>query len=187
MALENELEVEGKILDINLEELIDRIYALGGKKVFEWELRAQWLINVNGEKIRVRKEGSKILVEHKAWQKSAIAGIKTNKETRFWADNFEDVIGTFLRLWFKNHVQLSVKNRVSFILEWIDPTGVVKLDIDTYSDLQSEIIPPLLEIEAGTHEVVVKVAELLGYNASDLKDYGPVELLRHYYPNKISY
>lgn len=60
----------------------------------------------------------------------------------------------------------------------------VKLDIDTYSDLQGERIPTLLEIEAASQETVIRVAELLGYQESDLRDYGPVELLKHYYPDK---
>lgn len=182
MSSANTLEVEGKILDINYEELVRKISNMDAILVCTWTLRAQWLININGEKLRVRQEWTKISVEHKEFRKSDISGIKTNNETGFEADSFDNIINTLLKVWLKRHWLLSVKSRVSFLLQWKNQG--VKLDIDTYHNLQWESIPSLLEIEASSHEIVVKVAGLLGYSESDLKDYGPIELLRHYYPNK---
>ena len=163
-----------------------RIYEISWFKVFNWELSAQWLINpYNWEKLRVRQEWDRVFVEHKEALKSSISGIKTNQETGFEAESFDDVIATLEKIWLQKHGLKSVKYRVSFLLEGINLDGdAVKLDIDTYSDLQGEQIPTLLEIEAASQEIVVRVAILLGYQESDLRDYGPVELLRYYYPDK---
>lgn len=179
-------EIEGKILDIDSESLIARIYELNWLKVFKWELSAQWLVNpYNWEKLRVRQEWDKIFVEHKESIKSTVSWIKTNQETGFEAVSFDEVIATLDKVWLQKHGLKSVKYRVSYILEWIGVEWhIAKLDIDTYSDLQGETIPTLLEIEAASQEIVIRVAELLGYHESDLRDFGPVELLKHYYPNK---
>ncbi len=80
-------------------------------------------------------------------------------------------------------ISKSVKNRTSYILQLVEyPKMPVKLVIDEYSDLDGMRLKPLLEIEveadSNTPEVVeeckkviVSVANLLGYQESDLKDW----------------
>ena len=49
-------EVEAKILEVTPESIKDFLESLRAKPFFNGILRAQWMCNINGEKLRVRQE-----------------------------------------------------------------------------------------------------------------------------------
>jgi len=167
-------EVESKIIEVSSKPLESRLAELGAKKIFEWELAATWFMNVNKKEVRVRKEWETIQVEYKELLPSE-SWVKECIEIWYQSDNLENTLLVFKNLWFKV-TSTSVKKRVSYLLR--DKT---RLDFDTYSKLGPlNDIPELLEIEASSRKVIIKIANLLGYNESDLKDWTPKELIQYY-------
>lgn len=183
-------EIEAKILETSPERLSKELERIRARKIFDGILRAQWLENVNGERLRVRQEGQIIMVEHKLMANSGTDGIKSWKEKGFEAKKFQDVVDTLLAVGFVRVWLPSVKRRVSYIIGNEDDG--VKLDFDTYLELMGKygtqdkpVIPTLLEIESKKSiEEVKGTAFLLWFHESHLKDWGPVKLFQHYYPNE---
>jgi hypothetical protein len=175
-------EIEAKILDIGSEiDLSDQLIELWAQLIFEWELRAQWLININREAVRVRQEWTdRVSIEHKRKIEWWEPGIKQFQETGFVATDYDSVIATLLALWLTTSGLPSVKRRVSFLLQWARGEDDIRFDIDTYSDLEWHAIPTLLEIESSTIADVRRGAQMLGYGPEQLCDYWPRELLAHY-------
>jgi hypothetical protein len=175
-------EIEAKILDVWSEnELVTKIATLWAQQIFEWELRAQWLVNSNGEAVRVRQEWTgRVSVEHKRKIEWWEEGIKQFQETGFVATDYDAVIATLLALWLTISGFPSVKRRVSLLLQWDSTKDDIRFDIDTYSNLEDHPIPTLLEIESSTIENVRRGAQMLGYGPERLCNYGPQELIRHY-------
>lgn len=174
MANPNHREVEAKIIEVSLQDLEARLQELWAQKIFEWELDATWLMNRYSKEVRVRREWDTIQVEYKEivtsedWVKEAI-------EIGFQSNNLENTLLVFEKLWF-TITSTSVKTRISYLLKENE-----RLDFDTYSRLWGLTnLPELLEIEASSKEVIIKIAELLGYTEADLKDWTPRELIEHY-------
>lgn len=118
--------------------------------------------------------------EKKKWK------TKNLKEKTVWEfSNLEEWIKHYESIWYRV-VSRDVKRRTTFILDlssiW---KGKVKLEIDEYFDLfWIKNIPPLLEIEAISEEVVMEVAKLLWFKEADVKDWWTKKLYE-YYKNKI--
>ena len=184
-------EVEAKILEVTPESIKDFLESLRAKPFFNGILRAQWMCNINGEKLRVRQEWELIKVEHKLIAPASEIGIKSAKETGFSANNFQDVVDTLLVVGFTREGLPSVKRRVSYLIGENKESGVV-LDFDTYIELMGKkwqednpAIPTFLEIESKKwQEEVIQIAKILGFHESNLKDWWPVKLFQHYYPNE---
>ncbi len=124
------------------------------------------------------------MVEHKSKAKNDSTQIKSMKETGFQAHDFDAVIETLGLVGLEKSGLLSVKERVSYVLNYDHPTDWIRLDFDTYMDLMGKTIPEFLEIESSHEENVYGTAEAFGFQRSDCRNYGPTELFRHYYPNE---
>ena len=124
-------EVEWKILDVDFEKLSWYLETHWAKLVFDGRINAQWLININGKKVRVREEWDVVKVEHKKKLEGEV-WVKTFKETGFSADDFDAVINTFLELWLTPDGLASVKQRVSYILNGSTKEDTIRVDFDTY-------------------------------------------------------
>lgn len=171
------IEVESKILEVSHVDLEPIILKLWWKKIFDLEFLATWMINVNWKKVRIRKEGAKVVVEYKEkiWNNKAF---KINKEISCSVEDFKAQISIFKEIWLKV-ISESTKRRVSYLLE-SNELWKVKLEFDEYSDLDGMRIPELLEIEAESWEVILKVAEILWFSGNDLKDWSAEELSKYY-------
>jgi hypothetical protein len=180
-------EVEAKILDVTEKSLLPRLTELGFQKYFEWELKAQWLINpANGQKLRVRQEGDIVMIEHKAPYGVGSSEIKSLKETGFEARGFDTAIETLCLVGLEKVGLPSVKQRISHVRNYEHPTDWARLDFDTYSDLMGKTIPAFLEIESSNQEIVFELARALWFQQSDCRSYGPKDLFKHYYPSEVT-
>lgn len=189
-------EVEAKILDVDVERDSARLLSLGARKLHERELTAVWLQGY-GDKFRVRHEGDETKVERKRVI-SEENGIKACDEKGFVARYFEPTVDFFKGLGYAE-LSRSVKDRTSYLLGL--PEGFeTEVVFDTYTNLEGMRIPTLSEIEvvrapeelllecAGNlpelvirlRKTIVSVAEILGYDESDLKNWGPRQLAEHY-------
>jgi len=178
---EKNKEVESKILDIDRVSIEKKIIDLWWKKVFEWILDATWFENINWEKVRVRKEGNKVVTEYKKKIETS-NNAKECIEIWYSPDNYDSQIEVFKSLWLIE-ISRSIKTRVSYLLENFDDNLDVRFDFDKYSDLWWIEIPELLEIEASSYDVILKITDLLWYKESDLNDWWAWDLLK-YYKNK---
>jgi hypothetical protein len=118
--------------------------------------------------------------EKKEWK------TKNLKEKTIWLfSNLEEGINYYESIWY-SVVSKDVKRRTAYILDLTSKwKWKVKLEIDEYFDLfWIKDIPPLLEIEAMSEEVVMEVAWILWFEESDVKDWWTRKLYE-YYKNKI--
>ena len=140
---------------------------------------------LGNERIRVRKEGEIVMIEHKAPAPGAQEGIKSMQETGFEARDFDMVIATFKKIGLEEVGLPSVKHRVSYILH-PNTEEQVRLDFDTYSELMGKPIPEFLEIESNSADRVYEIALALGFQKSDCRNFGAKQLFEHYYPNETA-
>lgn len=116
-------EVETKILDTTEAELLPKLQSLGFKPYFKGVLKAQWLVNpYGGEKLRIRQENDIVMVEQKMPAPGSNVNIKSLQETGFEARGFEEIIETLLKVGLEKVGFPSVKRRVSYILDYDNPT-----------------------------------------------------------------
>ena len=173
-------EVESKILEVYFEDISKKIVSIGWVlEFYKQKFTAIWMENELWYKFRIRKEADKVNIEHKElspwkdWVKEAL-------ETLMRAIDFEEARMFFPKIWFQE-VSFSVKNRTSYILDleqsWEWKVNIV---IDEYSDLDGFVIPAFIEIEALNRDVIVKVAKLLWFSESDLKDWWARSLMEYY-------
>lgn len=186
------IEVEAKIIEVDFAIMDNKIRALGAELEFQkTRFTAIWMQNENGEKLRVREEWDMVKVEAKnvlVWS----SGIKVAGEsTPIIYDDLSNALRSYMAKWYVE-ISRSVKKRTSYLLNFSSsPEHPVKLVIDEYSDLDWMRIPPLLEIEIEADSnapeiietcknVIVEVANLLGYSEEDLKDWSAKDLLDYY-------
>jgi len=178
--MNTEKEVEAKILEISHKDLEEKLISLGAKFDSDQELVAYWLENINWNRLRVRKEWSKVIIEHKDFLEGGSFS-KQAQETWYETNDLESVLSVFQKIWLKI-ISESTKRRVSYIIE-NDPTfWKVKFDFDTYTsiDWKTVNIPEFLEIEAATEAFILDIASSLNINKEDLKNWTLVELMKHY-------
>lgn len=100
------------------------------------------------------------MIEHKTRGQKGSAQIKSLQETGFEARDFDAVIATLGLVGLEKSGFLSIKRRVSYVLDY-PSAKQVRLDFDTYSDLIGKTIPEFLEIEATNEAQVYDTAEAL--------------------------
>lgn len=172
-------ELEVKILDVDREKLLPRIFELWGRLDFEKEFTAIWMLcGETNKKVRIRLEWDKVAVEQKIKIDNPSSSFKEAEEIGYIVNNFEEQILFFETLWFKQ-ISKSVKIRISYALENED-FWKIKIEFDKYSDLDWISIPELLEIEGESEEKILKIAKELGFSENDLKNYWATKLLEIY-------
>ncbi len=172
-------ELEVKILDVDREKLLPRIFELWGRLDFEKEFTAIWMLcGETSKKVRIRLEWDKVAVEQKIAKENSNPNFKEAEEIGYIANNFEEQILFFETLWFKQ-ISKSVKIRISYIINNSE-FWKIKIEFDKYSDLDWISIPELLEIEGESEEKILKIAKELGFSENDLKNYWATKLLEIY-------
>ena len=173
-------EVESKILEVNFDEISKKILSIWWElEFFKKKFIAIWVQNELWYKYRIRKEWDNVVEEHKeilSWSNWVKEALETPKKVV----DFEEARAFAKVIWFKE-ISFSVKDRTSYLLDlseiWEWKVNIV---IDEYSDLDGLKIPAFIEIEALNRDVIVKVAKLLWYEESDLKDWWAKKLIEYY-------
>ena len=161
------LEVEAKVLEVDVEALQKKLGGLGAKKVFEGKMESAWFEPSRGKVIRLRREGEKtFLCVKTGLQKSG--GAKQAEESEVAVESFEAAKKVLEALGYSEKSRAK-KRRASYELEG------ARFEIDFY-----EGIPPLLEVEAASAEAVAKWVKRLGFAAEEAKPWSFGELLEYY-------
>jgi adenylate cyclase class 2 len=150
------IEYEARILEINSQEIENKILFCGGEKIRE-SLMRRYVYAVNEEDlqkfIRLRDTGFEVTLTYKEIKHDGIDG---TEETELVVDNFDKTDEFLSRLgyqskWYQENYRTSFQLRGT------------RLEID-----QWPMIPSYLEIEADTYEEVIQMAEILGYHKDEL-------------------
>ena len=170
------MEVEAKILEINVDEVRKKLLELGAKLVYD-KLQVVRILDFdderldkNDELLRIRKIGDKVELTFKG-AKQPTGNVKTREEIETHVEDFDKVLKIFERLGLKP-VRSYEKHRISYKL------GNITFEIDHLPNIPT--IPPWLEIEAPSQKEVEEMVEKLGFKKEDMKSYEGIELLKHY-------
>ncbi|UCG78783.1 MAG: class IV adenylate cyclase [Nitrospirota bacterium] len=169
-------EVEVKILEIDRDAVVSRLEELGAEKVFDDEMYAVYLdydderLKRYGDLLRLRKEGSRVMLTFKKHVSDTPAKVREEYETP--VADFGTTRDLFRRLGFIEWLVVR-KRRVSYELDG------THYDIDRYLDDFGHI-PEFLEIDARDMESLSKGIELLGFSGEDCKPWTFVDLAMHY-------
>jgi len=165
-------EIEVKILEIDRDQVIQKIEALGATKVFEGPLEAIYFdfpdhaLSRREQQLRIRKKGSQTEVTFKENMTKDVA--KTADEYSFYCDSHNACIAILGKIGLIK-VQTFTKHRISYRLKRI------AFEIDTYLN-----IPSLLEIEAPSIETIKKMVQQLGYTLRDTCPWSADDVIAHY-------
>lgn len=159
-------EIEVKILEINIPDLIVKLEKLKAKKVLDAKVEGVLFKTKSGFMARLRKMGD--VCELTTKTKISKNKVKVNEEYNVNVSNYADTIIIMKQLGYvvKKHF---TKQRISFQL------GDAHFDIDVYPD-----IPPLLEIEADSIAIIKKYTEKLGYSMKDAKPWTAKDVYKYY-------
>ena len=163
-------EVELKFLDINVEEIKEKLKKIGAKLKSDaltesYSFFAEGFHGNNSEMkyLRVRKTNDDIRITYKDPVKSS--GMTVREEIEIKVDNFEVAINLLEKLNFKKN-DIFRKHRIHYEL------GDVHFEIDTLDN-----VPTYLEIETTTEESMKKICSDLGLNIAEGKNGTIVEIL----------
>jgi len=167
------MEVEAKILEINVEEVRKKIEELGAKLAYD-DLQIVRILGFHDRPmqgfVRLRKIRDKVELTYKG-PKQKTGNVKTREEIETHVEDFEKALEIFEKIGLV--VQRSYeKHRISYKL------GDITFEIDRFPNIPE--VPPWLEIEAPSQKEVEEMVEKLGFKKEDMKSYGGLELLKHY-------
>jgi len=148
-------EFEVKILDINVEAIKRKLNEIGATKVSEKNMK-RYIYEHRPKKenswIRLRTDGEKTTLAIKEIHNDNIDG---TKETEIEVKDFEEMNRMMESLSYK-HENYQETKRTSYEL------GKIKFEIDYWPK-----IPPYLEIEGPSAELVEQAVKQLGYEMKD--------------------
>ena len=152
----SEIEYEAKVLDIDIEQVIQRILDKGGTDLGEvFQRRYVYDIDPDDSSrwVRLRDTGDQVTLTIKEIDSDAIGG---TRETETTVGDFETTNALLGKLGYAPKAYQE-NRRHSFTLDG------ARLEIDTWPR-----IPAYLEIEADSRDEVVRVVALLGYTEAEL-------------------
>ncbi|TKJ17778.1 adenylate cyclase [Candidatus Woesearchaeota archaeon B3_Woes] len=163
-----ETEFEVKILDIDVEQIKNKLEEVGAKKHLERSMKRYVYDVVSTHKhtwIRLRDQGDKVTLTLKQIQHDGIDG---TKETEIEVNNFEKTNLLLNKLGFLPKAYQENK-RISYKL------GNVEIEIDFWPK-----IPSYLEIEAKSTEEIEKTVKLLGFDMNQTTSIGVQKVYEKY-------
>jgi adenylate cyclase class 2 len=152
-------EIEVKILEIDLKEVLPKIKALGAELAEKGLTHAKAFdfpddrMVKKGQYVRVRKIAGRIEVVFK--NPVPGDGFKINEEIEFTIDDFDAACELFKRLGLKVFADFE-RYRATYKI------GNAKVEFDKYAD-----VPWFLEVEAPTEKEVEKIVNALGFDMHD--------------------
>lgn len=170
-------EIELKVLDIDIETTINKLYSLGAQRTFAGEVQAVTFdfpkpLDKNGRILRVRKLGDSVELCYKGKVSEKEQKVKVREEIEVTTNSFENTIKLFEALGFQVSSE-GEKYRESYVL------GEVKFDIDVVPNL-----PPFLEIEAPTKKQIIEYVAKLGFSMDQTSILSARQLQKYYQEKK---
>lgn len=162
-------EIEAKILDIDPVEIESKLTAIGAQRITKRMMKNTFFKNSEGIFLRLRQDGDRHILTRKIMAVSENAGIKSAQELETDISDPTALIHILESIGFSEWRTLS-KIRTTYTL-----ADNIHIEIDEYPN-----IPPLLEIEAPSEDIILSLAEQLGYTSSDLSSFSTLELEEHY-------
>ena len=174
------LEVEIKILDIDVEKLTQQLEEMWAKKTFEWVIHDVYYDFPKGSKLKMEKN-KRMFRLRKKWEEHIYtikrkrkslwnqqwAAIKDEHETPITnIDSFSKVIEKY----GMTKTREKVKHRVSYAFKWGE------FDIDTYDE-----IPAFLEIEEKSREHIDAWIKILKLEDKEILIGGSRKLFKQYW------
>ncbi|NVP17511.1 CYTH domain-containing protein [Candidatus Gracilibacteria bacterium] len=175
------LEKEIKILEINKEEVINKLEALGAVKSFDGFIHDIYYDFIDGDcnklqdnkrLFRVRQKGEVHLYTIKRKRNKICEGGEKGLKVADEGENTITDVDSFKKVLEKygmTQTREKKKHRTSYKL------NEVEFDIDEYDS-----IPPLLEIEAKTKKEIKQYIKELGLENHIQKDFGSRKLFEYY-------
>ncbi len=163
-----QIEIEVKILEINVENVVAKLKALGAKRIGE-KIQRRFVYDFNPKKenswIRLRTDGAKTTLTVKEIHNDGIDG---TKELEVVVDDFEKTNLLLEKLGFiaKGYQE---NKRISYVLD------NVEIEIDFWPR-----IPPYLEIEAKTISEVEIMLKKLGFDILQSTSIGTIKVYKKY-------
>lgn len=149
-------EYEIRVLEVNTEEIIEKLEKLGAVKKGEFNQR-RYVYDLkpaeNGKWIRLRTNGYKTTLAYKDVVSNTIDG---TKEVEFEVEDFDKANEFLERIGFV-HRNYQENKRIQYIL------NNMEIDIDTWP-----MIPTYMEIEGNSKEEVMQMVNTLEINIESL-------------------
>ena len=168
------IEYEGRILEIDKKNIIEKLEALGAKKEGEYNYRRytyEFDPKIYGKWIRLRTDGTETTLTIKEIKDYTISGT-TEKEIIVSDFDMTNEILNELGYQPKNYQE---NNRIRYIL------NNVEIDIDTWP-----LIPTYMEIEGKSEEEVYETLDKLGINREKMVTTDVEGIFLKYYGIDIS-
>ena len=166
-------EIEIKILEIDVEETIDKLTSLGAEKIFDGEVCAFFYDTLDrrlasqNRILRLRVLGDKVELVLKEKLESD-DDVKARLETELYVSDLETAKTLLGKLGY-SLVGLSTKHRISYKLP------DVKFEIDQLAG-----IPAYLEIEANNPNMLRKYVLMLGFTMGQTRPWSTEDVLKYY-------
>lgn len=167
-------EIEVKILNIDRQNVEEKLKSLGAKKVFEGVVDTHFFdfenkkLGKKGVLARVRKMGDKVYFTVKKKISDDLAKIREEYECE--VSDFDEIIKGFRVLGLIETYSFR-KMRISYVLEG------VHFEFDKFLSIYS-FVPEFLEIEAKDIETIYKYALTLGFKKEDCKPYSIADIVK---------
>lgn len=148
------LEIEATFIEVNKEEIRQKLAKLGGKLIQSETLMRRIVFSLNNKHTfaRVRDEGNRITLTYKNHLNDTLTG---TEEINVEVSNYEDTIAILKACGLR-----AKSDEDSYRETW--ELNDVEITIDTWP-----WIPTYIEIEGPTAEAVADAAAQLGYNIKD--------------------
>ena len=165
-------EIEVKILEIDVEKVINTLESLGAIKTFEGDMYILYLdtpnhdLQKNQTMLRLRSKGQ--LCELTVKKVIDISDMKEMDEQNIMVSSFKTYLDFFVSLGYVV-IKKTQKHRISYSYE------KMSFEIDTIKH-----IPTFLEIEGQTKESVYEWVEKLGFSQSEMKSWSGSDVIKHY-------
>ena len=170
------MEIEVKILEINKDEVIRKLKAMGAEQTFDGEVESFFIdfpdrsIVSAGNVLRLRRLGVKYQLTFKGKHQKSFA--KVREELEVEVSDISVMKKILLSIGLVEYRSL-LKHRTSFKL------GKIHFDIDTITG-----IPTFMEIESNSEEIIMEAIVALGFSAKDAKPWSYNELIDYYSTKK---
>jgi len=167
-------EIEVKILDIDREELIEKLEKLNATKKYDLIVEDYFFKCKSGEVLRIRKIGSQVILTHKS-QREKNTSIKQRTETEIMSNDLDSSIEFLEKLGFKKQSK-NIKRRLKY--EYKNSEIV----FDKYFG-DKDFIPEFIEIEAESKQKIIEIAKNLGFTENDFFSGSTKDLVEKYKKN----
>ncbi|MFT4308241.1 MAG: class IV adenylate cyclase [Candidatus Woesearchaeota archaeon] len=166
------MEIEVKILEVDVHAIIASLERLGAECVFDGRLRAVFFdrgrsLRDSNVVLRVRSSADTCIITVGVLRDSDT--YKRSEEYEF-SGSFDDALAALRALGFEEYAR-SEKHRSSYRL------GCVRVDIDRLLD--HSFVPPFLELEGDPH-AIEKAVELLGLSDHHRVTWTGAQVIEHY-------